>query len=75
MNKKTKVEKDLIMLLKKGNIIDKQAANALIKAGDEKVILISDERIKATNELIKIQRKRKDVFLVHNHPITKKNKR
>lgn len=48
--------------LKKGDIIDAQAANALIGAGDEKVKSISEELIKVTNELIKIQSKRKNAF-------------
>ncbi|CAF3455348.1 unnamed protein product, partial [Rotaria sp. Silwood2] len=48
--------------LKKADIIDAQAANALIGAGDEQVKLISDELFKITHELLKIQSKRKNVL-------------
>jgi hypothetical protein len=44
----------LYNVLKKADIIDARAANALIGAGDEKVKLISDELIKLTDELLKI---------------------
>ena len=58
--------------LKKDNIIDAQAANALIGAGDEKVKLISEELIKVTDELLIIRSKRKKKsFLMHNQPKTK----
>ncbi|CAF4588434.1 unnamed protein product [Rotaria socialis] len=42
--------------LKKVGIIDAQAVNALIGAGDEQVKLISDELFKITDELLKLQR-------------------
>ncbi|CAF0854255.1 unnamed protein product [Adineta steineri] len=48
--------------LKKADMLDAQAANALIGAGDEQVKLISEELIKVTDELIKIQSKRKNTF-------------
>jgi hypothetical protein len=48
--------------LKKADMLDAQAANALIGAGDEQVKLISEELIKVTEELIKIQSKRKNTF-------------
>ena len=58
--------------LKKDNIIDAQAASALIGAGDEKVKLISEELIKVTDELLIIRSKRKKIsFLMHNQPKTK----
>ncbi|CAF1542162.1 unnamed protein product, partial [Rotaria sordida] len=41
--------------LKKVGIIDAQAVNALIGAGDEQVKLISDELFKITDELLKLQ--------------------
>ena len=58
--------------LKKDNIIDAQAASALIGAGDEKVKLISEELIQVTDELLIIRSKRKKIsFLMHNQPKTK----
>ncbi len=60
--------------LKKADLIDAQAANALIGAGDEKVKLISDELIKVTDELLKIQSKRKN-FLPHVQPSKNKKRK
>ncbi|CAF3447146.1 unnamed protein product, partial [Rotaria socialis] len=57
--------------LKKADIIDAQAANALIGAGDEQVKLISDKLFKITDELLKIQSKRKNVL---SHVQNKKQK-
>jgi len=58
--------------LKKVDMIDAQAANALIGAGDEKVKSISEELIKVTDELIKIQSKRKNAF---SHAQSSNNKK
>jgi hypothetical protein len=48
--------------LKKVDMIDAQAANALIGAGDEQIRCISEELIKVTEDLLKIQSKRKNTF-------------
>ena len=53
--------------LKRSNMIDAQAANALVGTGDEKVKLISEELIGVTNELMKIQNKRRNVFSHVHH--------
>ncbi|CAF3773207.1 unnamed protein product [Rotaria magnacalcarata] len=57
--------------LKQADIIDAQTVNALIGAGDEQVKLISDELFKITDELLKIQNKRKNVL---SHVQNKKQK-
>jgi len=48
--------------LKKADVLDAQAANALIGAGDEQVKSISEELIKVTGEFLNIQSKRKNTF-------------
>lgn len=45
--------------LKKADILDAQAANILIEAGDEQVKSISEELTKVTTDLLKLQSKRK----------------
>ncbi|CAF1374499.1 unnamed protein product [Didymodactylos carnosus] len=60
--------------LKKSDMIDAQAANALIGAGDEKVKSISGELKQATDELLKIQSKRKNAFSHRQSSENKKKK-
>lgn len=57
---------------KKNDMFDAQAANALIGAGDEQIKSISEELTKVTNELLKIQSKRKNAL---THGYSSENKK
>ena len=59
--------------MKKADIINAQAASALIEARDEKVELIS-ELIKVTGKLLTIQGERKNVISHAQSPKNKKQK-
>ena len=48
--------------LKKADMFDAQAANALIGTGDERIKSICEELKNVTDELLKIQSKRKNAF-------------
>ena len=54
-------------------MLDAQAANALIGAGDEQGKSISEEMKKVADELLKIQSKRKNAF-AHGNSADKKKK-
>jgi len=58
--------------LKKADMLDAQAANALIGAGDEQIKSISEEMNRVTEELLKIQSKRKNTF---SHGLLIENKK
>jgi len=60
--------------LKKADIIDAQAANALIGAGDEQIKSISEELMNVTEELLKIQSKRKNAYS-HGQSLEKKKQK
>ena len=60
--------------LKKADVLEAQAANALIGAGDEQVKSICEEMKKVTDELLKIQSKRKNAFAHGNSADKKKQK-
>jgi hypothetical protein len=55
-------------------MLDAQAANALIGAGDEQVKSICEELKKVTDELLKIQSKRKNAF-AHGQSTDKKKQK
>ena len=60
--------------LKKADVLDAQAANALIGAGDEQVKSICEEMKKVTDELLKIKSNRKNAFTHGNSADKKKQK-